>query len=683
MDEDPRVDSLVARWEEQRQHGEKLSAAELCRDCPELLPQVEPIIQAFLKMAPLLLETGAPPTVLAGNRAGASTAVPEVAGYEILGELGRGAMGVVYRVRHQQLNRVVALKMIRAGAHADAQDLQRFLAEAEAVAKLRHAHIVQLYDYGQHNGLPYFTLEFVAGGSLQGTLRAGPLLHQDAARIVEQLAHGMHHAHEHGIVHRDLKPGNVLLQMAAGEARPADSPGKPPTRNLQSAVPKIADFGLVKRLQSVNALTASGAVMGTPSYMAPEQASGDGKRVGPAADIYALGAILYECLAGRPPFQGPTIMDTLQQVQNSEPVPPRRLQPNVPRDLETVCLKCLRKEPHKRYASAAELAEDLRRFQAGEPIQARPVGPVERATKWVRRRPAVATLMACLLLLLSGTVAAGAWYWLDRADRAAALAHEDAIRQARAATIDHEVRAVLGNGAALQDQLHQHLADPLQTASLLSDMDQWGLTLANARTAWHQARSLALSNQDVVEPDVSMRLQDLDKQLQTDEKGYLLARELDTIRLRNSEEVIDGKWDPASAAPQYAAVFAGQDLDFERGDPAPMAAAIRQSPVRYALVAALDDWAAVMPTTAPKDRELASMLLAVARQADPDPWRDQVRDAAAAADLDKLKQLAAKAKPAQQAPHLLGALALHLHHSAGDALPLLARPCCTTRAIFG
>jgi serine/threonine-protein kinase len=260
-----------------------------------------------------------------------------VPGYEILGELGRGGMGVVFQARRLKLNRVVALKMVLAGGHAGPDDLARFLAEAEAVAALQHPHIVQLHDFGEHNGLPFFTLEFVPGGSLADKLRGTPLQPKEAARVVEQLAQAVQYAHGKGIVHRDLKPANVLL--------------------AEGGTPKVTDFGLAKRVEVGSGLTATGAILGTPSYMAPEQAGGHGKRVGPAADVYALGAILYECLTGRPPFRAATAFDTVLQVLSAEPVPPGRLLPGLPRDLETVCLKCLHKERNKRYASAAELAE--------------------------------------------------------------------------------------------------------------------------------------------------------------------------------------------------------------------------------------------------------------------------------------------------------------------------------------
>jgi serine/threonine protein kinase len=311
---------------------------------------------------------------------------PRVAGYQVLGVLGRGGMGVVYKARHVALKRVVALKMILSGAHAGEDQLARFRAEAEAVARLQHPNIVQIYEVGEHDGLPYFSLEFVDGGSLARQLGGAPQPAARAAELTEGLARSVHYAHERGIVHRDLKPANVLLTA--------------------DGAPKVTDFGLAKQIDSDSGQTHSGAVMGTPSYMAPEQAEGKIKEVGPLADLYALGAILYECLTGRPPFKGESLYDTLEQVRTQEPVPPSRLQGKVPRDLEIICLKCLRKEPHKRYASAAELADDLRRFRSGEPIRARPVPAWERALKWARRRPALAALYAVSAAAAVGVVVA-------------------------------------------------------------------------------------------------------------------------------------------------------------------------------------------------------------------------------------------------------------------------------------
>jgi WD40 repeat protein len=323
---------------------------------------------------------------------------PSVPGYELHGVLGRGAMGVVYKAVQVKLKRTVALKMILSGAHADRQELVRFEKEAEAVARLQHPHIVQIHEIGEVDGLPYFVLEFVDGGSLAHKLNGTPLPAREAAQLVETLARAMHAAHQKGIVHRDLKPGNVLLTA--------------------DGTPKIADFGLAKKLDDTAGQTATGAIMGTPSYMAPEQAAGKCQAVGPAADVYALGAILYELLTGRPPFKAATPLETVMQVVADEPVPPSRLQSKSPRDLETICLKALAKPPDKRYACASAMADDLGRYLRGQPITARPAGAMERSIKWVRRRPAAAALVALATLVLLGGTGVGLWYAEQQRDRA-------------------------------------------------------------------------------------------------------------------------------------------------------------------------------------------------------------------------------------------------------------------------
>jgi WD40 repeat protein/predicted Ser/Thr protein kinase len=316
--------------------------------------------------------------------------LPSLPGYEVLGELGRGGMGVVYRARQMGLNRVVALKVILAGEHAGPGEVDRFRREAEAAARLQHPHIVQIHDIAEHQGRPFFSMEYLPGGSLDKKLAGTPLPARQAAELVEALARAVQAAHERGVVHRDLKPANVLL--------------------TEDGTPKVADFGLAKRLDGSGAQTQTGAVMGTPSYMAPEQAAGRARDLGPATDVYALGAILYEALTGRPPFKAATPVETIQQVLSEEPVPPARLQRQLPRDLETVCLKCLEKEPQGRYATAADLADDLGRFLKGAPVQARPVRAWERGLKWARRRPALAGLAMVGVVALVSVVAGGLWF---------------------------------------------------------------------------------------------------------------------------------------------------------------------------------------------------------------------------------------------------------------------------------
>jgi WD40 repeat protein len=381
-----------------------------------------------------------------------------VPGYEILGELGRGGMGVVYQARQLRPERLVALKMILAGGHAGEADLARFRAEAEAVARLQHPNVVQVYEVGEHDGRPFFSLELCGGGSLADRLRGGPLAPREAAALVETLARAVHAAHRQQIVHRDLKPGNVLLTA--------------------DGTPKITDFGLARRLDAAGQ-TQTGSILGTPSYMAPEQAGAARGAVGPAADVYALGAVLYECLTGRPPFQAATPMDTVLQVLGDDPVPPSRLNSRLPRDLETVCLKCLQKEPKKRYASAEALAEDLRRFLAGEPILARPTGRVERAVKWARRRPAAAALVAVSLLAALALLGGGMWFTARLADErdAAERAREKAQRAQHNAEVaeeakDEQLRLAEARGYALQlglarRELQAH--DPARALQVLDD----------------------------------------------------------------------------------------------------------------------------------------------------------------------------------------------------------------------
>ena len=317
-------------------------------------------------VAPPVLSPDQVPTIAPAAPVLSSAAV-HIPGYEILEELGRGGMGVVYKARAERLDRVVALKMILAAEFADTDMLERFQREAKAAAQLPHAGVVQVYEVGEHDGRPYIVQEFVTGGSLASWLDDRPWSAKQAAELVEAMARAVQAAHDHGVIHRDLKPENVLM--------------------TEDGRPKIADFGLAKRMDAADGKTRTGAILGTPSYMAPEQAGGRSKEIGPAADVYALGAILYRLLAGQPPFQGGDILSMLAQVLEQEPEPVRRLNPKAPRDLETIALKCLAKAPKGRYASSKELANDLRRFLDGEPIRARPPRGWER---WERWNPAAA-----------------------------------------------------------------------------------------------------------------------------------------------------------------------------------------------------------------------------------------------------------------------------------------------------
>jgi len=371
-------EAILEEW------GAHLESCPHCEAAAQALDTVsDPVMAAYREsaLAAPLAEPSAPPQ--------------QVGGYEILEELGRGGMGVVYKARHLKLQRLVALKMLLGGSFVTSEERTRFRMEAEAVARLRHPNIVQIYEIGEHEidaGLPrpYFTLEFAAGGNLASRMAGRLQPPRQAAAWLEVLARAAHYAHQQGIVHRDLKPSNVLL-TETGELM-------------------LCDFGVAKLMSGSDVKTKSGTLLGTAEYMAPEQAT-EGEKVGPAADTYALGAILYTMLTGRPPFQGSNTLHILEQMRSQEPVSLRRLVPHLPRDLETICLKCLEKEPSHRYTSAADLADDLQRFLAGEPICARPAPIWEHSWKWSKRRPAVAGLLAAVIGLgiLSVALMFGLW----------------------------------------------------------------------------------------------------------------------------------------------------------------------------------------------------------------------------------------------------------------------------------
>ncbi len=391
-----------------------------------------------------------------------------VPGYEIVSELGRGGMGVVYLARDRQLNRPVALKMILSGEHAGTNERDRFRREAEAVAALQHPNIVSIYDIGEAAGRPYLAFEYVGGGTLAAYLDGQPWPAKPAAALVESLARAVHYAHGRGVVHRDLKPANVLVQAAEGRPRPVDRKGfRPPNTDFRDF--KITDFGLAKRVQPESSWsddsertaplghTRTGAVVGTPSYIAPEQAAGKNRTIGPPADVYALGAILYELLTGRPPFRGETPLDTVLQVMADDPVPPSKLRAKLPRDLETICLTCLAKEPRKRYATADALAEDLRRFQHGEAIAARPVGWRERAIKWMHRHPAATVLATTSAIAVASLLAVSLYFNVEL--RLAADREEGEAQAAREAQARAEREKIIAQGERVEANRQKAEAD--------------------------------------------------------------------------------------------------------------------------------------------------------------------------------------------------------------------------------
>jgi serine/threonine-protein kinase len=537
---------------------------EVCRGCPELLPEVRRRWEEFrlidARVRTLLPGLGGT-CPNDGATSPPATGLPEIRGYEVEAVLGHGGMGIVYRARHLVLKRTVALKMLAAG-HAHPAERARFRAEAEAVARLQHPNIVQIHEVGEADGQPFFALEYVAGGSLAERLAGRPLPARDAARLVAALADAMHLAHSRNLVHRDLKPANILMQNVECRMQNAKD-------NSAFGIPKVTDFGLVRQLDADSGQTFDGVVIGTPSYMAPEQAEGRARSAGPAADVYALGAILYECLTGRPPFAGATPQETLEQVRSREPAAPSLLNRQVPRDVETVCLKCLRKEPERRYSSARELADDLGRFVRGEPVAACPVGVAERVRKWAGRRPAAAGLLAAVVLLVA---VGGIGTWL--------LARQWAAARDRRAQTDQEVRRVLEQARALLER-------SWQAADLAM--------LTQAQAEGNRAQGIAQSGgaSAAVQQEAEVFLDDARGRLERAKNRRALLKALldvsETTRQRRGEVAAPAQ---PSVDEQYTAAFRRWGLDVDGMPEAEVVARLRAEPdvAVQELIAALDAW---------------------------------------------------------------------------------------------
>jgi len=411
--DDPRFETVLVEYLRRVDKGEQIDQAQFIAEHAEFADE----LREYFETAGQIERMAAPIEETLDSDSPSTTSPPPLdviryfGDYELLEEVARGGMGVVYKARQVKLNRIVAVKMILSGHLASEDDVKRFYTEAEAAANLEHPNIVPIYEVGEHNGQHYFSMGYIEGESLSQKLADGPLPPQEAANLVEQVAHAIDYAHQRGVLHRDLKPANVLIDS--------------------DSQPHVTDFGLAKRVESDSDLTRTGQVLGTPSFMPPEQAAGRLDVVGPIADVYSLGAILYTLLAGRPPFQSANVLDTLKQVVEREPVSPRQLNPAASRDLETICLKCLEKSVARRYPTAGELAAELRRFLNDEPIHARPISRTARFWKWCRRNPVVSTLAAACCLAVTVGLVGITTQWI-RATNEAERANREAEEKSRA-----------------------------------------------------------------------------------------------------------------------------------------------------------------------------------------------------------------------------------------------------------
>ena len=528
-----------------------------------------------------------------------SAELPRIPGYEVLEVVGRGGMGVVYRARHVRLDRPVALKMLLTGAHASRESRERFLREARMGAGLRHPNIVQVHDMGDQDGLPYFTMEFVEGGNLAQKLAGMPQPPRQAAALLATLAEAVQAAHRCGIVHRDLKPANVLLTA--------------------DGTPKICDLGLARRLDGEAGLTWTGTAVGTPSYMAPEQAEAGPQTLGPAVDIHALGAILYELLTGRPPFRAATAAETVRQVISQDPVPPSRLNGKVPRDLEAICLKCLHREPHLRYADAAALAADLHRFLGGEAIAARSEGWLARLVRRVRRRPLLSAAVAGSILLAMALAGGALWLISERA----------AVE--RAATAD------------------------------LREMVQW-----QGKSSWTEAKAALERAKRRLGDRGSVELR---RRLDLGARELMLVARLDAIRLAPAASV-GGVHDFGPSVRQYRSAFEKAGLGRVGDPPDAVARRIKASNIKGALIAMLDDW-----VSRDEDSPQRSWAAEVARLADDEAtaWHNQARDPATWRSKAKVDEALANAPVADESVPFLLALATRAAATGADPIPFLKR----------
>lgn len=579
---------------------------DVCADYPELLCDVHKRLKSAKLVEACLDELFPSSTERATNGWSESLHVP---GYELEQIIGRGGMGIVFRARHLKLNRMIAMKMLAAGPFASPRERARIKREAEAVAALSHPNIVQIYDVGELEWHTYFTMELLEGGNLAERLAGHPQAARESAQLVATLALAVAYAHQHGVVHRDLKPDNILLTA--------------------EGVPKIADFGLARLEGTEQDLTMSGDRLGTPSYMAPEQASGNTHDVDAQTDIYALGGILYKMLTGRPPFRADTTAETIRQVIYEELARPTRLNASVPRDLETICLKCLQKAPLRRYASANDMADDLHRFLNGQPIHARPVGLFEKTIKWGRRRPSEASLVALLIILTTLTVVGGFWLERQRSTKRESIARQEG-------------------------RASQALRDAMKNAVTLQDQGSWPASLKMLSDA---EQFLDDSNETQLQRDFHQACKDA-----------AVVIELEDVRLRAGEARYNRAGPLPSVDQLYAEAFRRCGIGVLDSPVEEVSKAIERSKIREPLIAFLHDW--LHDVTAINHPRISQIL----DIADTNEWRRSVRQALTEKDSDRLKILVRAPSASLQPPIVIAGLASALRDSvSGEELLSLFR----------
>ena len=637
----------------------------------QVLHQIaDPDVQASLARVPAATAP-ADPNLTQSFAAGQQTKAG--ARFRILRFHDRGGLGEVYVARDQELGREVALKEIQAQHATDAESRARFVLEAQITGGLEHPGIVPVYGLGAYaDGRPFYAMRFIKGDSLKEAIRRfhepsrsgrhdeeRTVALRQLLRRLQDVCHALQYAHDRGVLHRDLKPSNIMLGKY-GETLVVDwglakAVGR--SEAASSAATECSEPPLRPAAGSSVEPTQMGARLGTLAYMSPEQAAGRLDQLGPASDVYSLGATLYCLLTGQPPIADKDAAALLAKLERGDFPRPREVTPAVPVPLEAICLKALALRPLDRYASAGELGRDIERWLDDQPVRAWPEPWTVRTWRWVRRHRTLVTASASAVAVALVCLGVLTVFLLSAAE-------QQALRRQH---LNQLVRAALDKVVEERKDLHDRLKDPQRVQELLSDIDLWQALVQGALADLERARGLAQGERELLDEDLAGELAALEQALAADRRDAQLAKELDDIRLEGAT-LSEGKWEPSRGVQKYAAVFARAGIAVTEREPAEVARLIVGTPVQYAVVAALDQWA-----NATADPQLLPRLLAVTRQVDPHPWRDRFRDPQDRVDRRALEQLARDVRPDEQSPQVLNALAAQLHAQGGDPLEVMQR----------